>query len=119
MAEINLSIDGDGMRTAWHGIVTAGDNVVSIETNGCTKLDTFTLNCTAGVYDVFVTLDGTNWTTAPLSLSDLGGISTDPVLTGTANRLFGFAGVFQGVRVQQNGGVGLANLVMIGRRTST
>jgi hypothetical protein len=52
---------------------------------------------------VFVSLDGTNYSTAGLSLADLGSTSTDPVIVTAANRTYGFRGVYRLIRVLQNG----------------
>ena len=114
MAQTYDSIGGDGRRTVWHGVDTTSDNAVIVETGDVSHLDTFTMMCSAGAFDVYVTLDGTNWTTASLSLSDLGATSTDPVIVGSANRLFGFAGVFRGVRVLQEI-TNVTDFTMVGR----
>lgn len=74
--------------------------------------DSFMLMSTGGAMDVYVTLDGTNYSTAPLSLADLGGTSTDPVLVTVAGRLFGFRGMFKGIRVLQAGGVAVTAAVL-------
>lgn len=71
--------------------------------------DTFELMSTAGAMDVFVSLDGTNFTTAALSLADLGAITSDPVVVTAANRLYGFRGKFAAIRVRQNGATAVEN----------
>lgn len=95
------------------GAVTAADNAVVTEfTQILTGTDTFVLMSTAGAMDVLVTLDGTNWTTAPLSLTDLGATTQDPVIVTAANRLYGFRGLFKGIRVLQNGATGITGAVL-------
>ena len=58
---------------------------------------------TTGAVDVFISLDGSNYTTAALSLRDHGAVNTSPVLVTATARLYGFASKFRRVRVQQNG----------------
>lgn len=69
--------------------------------------DTFMLLSKTGAADVFVTLNGTDWTTAPISLADLGAVIGDPVIVTAAGRLYGFRGKFKGLRVMQNGAAAL------------
>lgn len=61
------------------------------------------LMSTAGAVDVFVSLDGTNYATAALSLQDMGATSTTPVLVTSANRVYGFVVKARAIRVLQNG----------------
>lgn len=79
------------------------DNDVVIQFDSAEYFDAFMLTSTAGAMDVFVSLDGTNYTTAALSLADLGSVTTDPVLVTVAGRLYGFRGKFRNIRVLQNG----------------
>lgn len=72
----------------------------------------FMLSSTAGAMDVFVSLDGTNYTTAALSLTDLGATTNDPVLVTAANRMYGFRGLYKGVRVLQNGATAVVGAVL-------
>lgn len=59
--------------------------------------------CIAGAADVIVSLDGTNWSN-PISLADLGAITSDPVVVMAAGRIYGIKDVsFQMLRVLQNG----------------
>jgi hypothetical protein len=71
--------------------------------------DTCELMSTAGAMDVVVSLDGTNFTTAALSLADLGAITSDPVVVTAANRLYGFRGKFAAIQVRQNGATAVVN----------
>jgi hypothetical protein len=87
------------------------DVVISLDQNA-EAYDTFLLMSTAGAMDVFVTLDGTNYSTAALSLADLGATSTDPVVVTAANRVYGFRGKYRGIRVLQNGATGVANATL-------
>lgn len=89
------------------------DNDLVIEFSGTIDdFDTYQLSSTAGAMDVFVSLDGTNYTTAPLSLSDLGAVSSDPVLVTAANRMYGFRGKYRAIQVRQNGGTPVTGAVL-------
>lgn len=79
------------------------DNDVLITTGDMTPYRVFTLMSTAGAVDVFASLDGTNYNTAPLSLTDLGATTNDPVLVTAANRMYGFFGAYKYIKVLQNG----------------
>jgi hypothetical protein len=86
------------------GTTGENDNDVLIEfTSNVEAFDVFELMSTAGAMDVFVSLDGTNYTTAALSLADLGATSTDPVIVTAANRMYGFRGKYKKIKVLQNG----------------
>lgn len=90
------------------------DNDVMATVADARQYDAFILMSTVGAVDIQVTLDGTNWSTAPLSLTDMGAVTTDPVLVTAANRVYGFRGVFRGVRVVQNGATGATAALMCG-----
>ena len=89
------------------------DNDVVIQTDVIERHGAYMLMSTTGAMDVFVSLDGTNYTTAALSLIDFGGIVTTPVLVTVANRLYAFRGVFRFIRVLQNGATAVANAAML------
>lgn len=79
------------------------DNDVLFTQEQLTPYDTFMLASTTGAVDVEVSLDGTNFV-GPVSLTDMGATTSDPVLVTAADRLYGFRGVgFHSVRVIQNG----------------
>ncbi|MEN9903129.1 MAG: hypothetical protein RL651_1793 [Pseudomonadota bacterium] len=71
--------------------------------------NTFEIMSTAGAMDVFVSIDGTNFTTSAHSLADLGATTSDPVVVTAANRLYGFKGKFAAIQVRQNGGTAVVN----------
>lgn len=83
------------------------DNDVVIQSEDVSKWDTFQLVSTAGAMDVFVSLDGTNYATAAMSLQDMGATTSDPVVVTAANRLYGFRGKYAKVKVLQNGATGV------------
>ena len=94
-----------GTGTIDNDVVITFDDVVD-------GADTFLLMSTAGAMDVFVSLDGTNYSTAALSLTDMGAITSDPVVVTAANRCYGFRGKFKAIRVLQNGATAVANAVL-------
>lgn len=102
---------GESLRL--EGIAGVNDNDVVIENDSVERYEEFSLMSTGGAMDVFVSLDGTNFCTAPLSLADLGAADTAPVLLTVANRIYRFRGVFKAVRVQQNGVTAVANATLI------
>lgn len=94
------------------GTGTNDNDVVINFTNIPDDVDTFHLMSTAGAMDVFVSLDGTNFATAAHSLSDLGAITSDPVVVTAANRCYGFRGKFAAVKVLQNGVTAVVGAVL-------
>ncbi len=78
------------------------DNEILIIAN-VTDFDACRLFSTVGTVDVFITLDGTNYTTAALSMSDDGATDTNPVIVTLAGRAYSFAARFKRIRVTENG----------------
>jgi hypothetical protein len=92
----------------------ASDNDVIVQTGDISAYDEFLLmHTTAGATDVFVSLDGTNYSTAALSLIDLGATTSDPVLVTVASRIYAFYGTYAAIRVLQNGAGVPANVCLI------
>lgn len=89
------------------------DNEVPIQTGDVSQYDAFMVMSTAGALDVFVSLDGTNYSTAALSLVDFGATDTAPVIVTVANRVYGFRGKYRLIRVLQNGATDTANVTLI------
>lgn len=89
------------------------DNDVVIQTGDVSVYDEFLLQSTGGAMDVSVSLDGTNYSTAPLSLIDLGATVGDPVIVTAANRTYAFYGTYALIRVLQNGATAVANACLI------
>jgi hypothetical protein len=100
----------------WTAGTGVNDNDVVIQTNDTSRYDEFMLQSTAGAMDVFVSLDGTNYSTAALSILDLGATTSDPVVVTAANRTYAFFGTFRKIRVLQNGATGVANGTLLGKR---
>lgn len=92
---------GNAMR--YKSATGTNDNDAVIATDDVSKYDTFMLMSTAGAMDVFPSLDGVNFATSALSLTDLGATSAAPVIVTAANRIYGFRGTFAKIRVDQNG----------------
>lgn len=90
--------------------VSAAD--VVIQTGDATRFDEFMLMSTAGAMQVFASIDGTNYATAPLSLVDLGATSSAPVTVTAAGRIYAFFGIYAKVQVQQSGATAVANASM-------
>lgn len=86
----------------------ANDNDILLTTSDVSKFDAFTLMSSTGAVDVLVSLDGTTFSTAALSLSDHGATTSDPVLVTAALRVYQFRGKFSKIRVLQNGATGAA-----------
>jgi hypothetical protein len=102
MAAGTQTVDFQGNAIRYTNSSTA-DNDVLVQTDDVSAYDTFMLMSTAGTVDVYVTLDGTNYSTAPLSLQDFGATTSDPVTEAVANRVYGFRGQFRKIRVLQKG----------------
>lgn len=115
MAQTN---DDMGNAFRYKSGVGVSDNDVVIQSGDVSAYDEFLLQSTAGAMDVFVSLDGTNYSTAALSITDLGATTSDPVVVTAANRTYGFRGTFALIKVLQNGGTAVANACLICRRAS-
>ncbi len=102
-----------GNVLVWSGGDSDDDNDVVVQTNSIIHYNTFLLMSTTGVLDVTVTLDGTNYSTAPLSLTDLGAATAAPVLVTVANRIYGFKGYFMKLRVLQASGVDTTAVTLV------
>ncbi len=107
------TVEGYGNVEIWSGGISTADNDVVCQTGSVIHYNTFLLMSTAGAMDITVTLDGTNYSTAPLSLTDMGAAASAPVIVSVANRVYGFKGYFLAVRVLENGGTDLADVVLV------
>jgi len=99
------------------GIAGVNDNDVVMEFDDAERYDTYYFMSTAGVMEVDVSLDGTNFATL-IALTDEE--STTPatkVLITVAGILYSFGGNYRAVRVRQASATAVANASMIcGRR---
>lgn len=106
-----MAQENHGRATRFYGTGT-NDNDILVTSDDVTQYSAFMLMSTAGAVDVQVSLDGTNFSTAPLSLQDFGATTTDPVLVTAAGRVYGFAGKFRKFRILQNGATAASASVM-------
>ena len=104
-----------GDRQLHTGIAGVNDNDVVIETEDVSLFDTFQVKIGAGAADVYVSLDGTNFE-GPLSLADLGAITSDPVIVMAADRMYGFRGAYRKIRVVQNGATAVTDSLLFCKR---
>lgn len=101
-AALPTKITIDAYAKLYEGSSSDDDEIV-IETDDMAPYATCLLQSTAGAMDVIVSLDGTDFSTAPYALTDLGAADQLPVLVTVAGRTYGLRGVFKKVRVLQNG----------------
>jgi hypothetical protein len=98
---------------------TADDDVL-ITTPDLSRFDTFHIHATAGSVDVFGSLDGTNFTTSALSLTDQSATTSDPVVVAAAGKMYGLVGCYAKLRVMQNGATNPTSVtLMCGKRGSS
>ncbi len=90
------------LATRYYGSASA-DNALLFTTGELLRFDGCMLMSTDGAVDVEGTLDGTNWTTAPISMQDLGATTVDPVIVTAADRMYFVPGKYRFLRVRQNG----------------
>lgn len=97
------------------GVGANNDDVVFEIASNAELFDTWQLGSTAGVMDVFVSGDGTNYQSAAVALIDLGSVtpSTAVVVT-TAGGNYGIKGRWKKIRLLQNGATAVANAYLIG-----
>lgn len=96
------SVDTTGTAIIYSNDCT-DDNEVLIQTADMLRYDSCLVMSTTGAVDIFVSIDGTNYSTAALSLQDYGATTTNPVLVTVADRVYGFVSKFRFIRVLQNG----------------
>ncbi len=82
------------------------------ETSDVSQFDTFELFSTGGAMDVFVTLDGTNYSSVGLGMTNQTAVDPTPVLVTTAGQVFGFRGKFRNMKILQNGATAVANATL-------
>ncbi len=104
----------------WSGGASDDNNEVFIQTADVTQYNTFLILSTAGAMDVTVNFGVDTqatpvdiYSTAPLSLTDLGATTSAPVIVSVAGRVYGFKGYFRKIRILQNGATGVENGALI------
>lgn len=96
------TVDVNGNYTRYTGAgVNANDALFTTGDTG--RYNSFQLMSTTGAVQVLVSLDGTTFATAPLSLVDQGATTSTPVLLTVAARAYQFLGKFAAIKVTQNG----------------
>jgi len=106
-ATANAAVEDLGTHVRYYG-TGANDNDVLFTTGDISRYDACTIMSTTGAVDVFVSLDGTNYATAALSLQDMGSTATTPVVVTSALRVYGFVVKARNIKVLQNGATGAA-----------
>lgn len=85
----------------YSGSCTADNEILIIAS--VAEYDACRIISSTGAVDIAVSLDGSNYTTAPLSLNDEGATDTSPVIVTVALRSYSFAARFARVKIQENG----------------
>ncbi|MGH8266630.1 MAG: hypothetical protein ACRETH_09025 [Steroidobacteraceae bacterium] len=112
MATLATLLDA-GYTVRYGGGIGVNTGDIVVQTTDASRFDEYMLMSTAGAMAVFVTIDGTNYTTAPLSLIDLGATSTAPVLLTVALRMYAFFGNYKFVQVQQTGATAVTGATLM------
>jgi hypothetical protein len=90
----------------------ANTTEVLVTTGDVSQYNAFTVMSTTGSVLVYVSLDGTNYSTAALSLQDFGATTSDPVTSTTALRVYQFTGKFRRIKVVQTGATAAAATIL-------
>ncbi len=96
---------------------STSDNEVLLDIEG-TGYNEYIFGAGTGVVDVQVSVDGTNFLTAPASLVDLGattGAFVDGVTATVANRAYKLCGAFARVRFMQSGATAVTGFGVVAR----
>jgi len=117
MALVLATADQQGNDLRFVGGTGVNANDVVVQTADVARYDTFLLMTTAGASQVLASLDGTNYATAPLSLTDMGAITSDPVIVTAANRIYRVRGTFSKIRVTQNGATAITGATLMCSKT--
>lgn len=117
MATLATVTQSGSVFSLYTGGVGVNDNDVVVQTDDVSAHNTFMLMSTAGAVDVFPSLDGTNYATAGLSMTDLGATTTDPVIVTAANRIYGFKGTFRKIKIMQNGATAATAVALMCSKT--
>ena len=102
--EVWSAVTNSGTHVQFSGSCSE-DNEVLIETGDVSRYTECSIMSTTGAVDVLVSIDGTTYGTAHVSLIDLGATDTAPVLVTAALRYYAFplVGGVRRVRVIENG----------------
>jgi hypothetical protein len=109
-----LQSSGSDNPRVYSGGLGASDNDIVVQTGDVSAYREFLIHTTAGAADVVVSLDGTNYNSAALSLTDLGSASfATAVVVTAANRVYKFSGCFKLVRILQAGATPPADVTLL------
>jgi hypothetical protein len=113
------TVESSGNMLRFTGGVGVNANDVVVQTGDISRYDTFMIMTTAGAAQILASLDGTNYGTAPLSLTDMGATTSDPVIVTAANRIYRVRGKFSKLKVTQNGATAVTAATLICSKDST
>jgi hypothetical protein len=102
-AQVVTDVTSTRIRYTGSGV---NDNDLLFTASGTDPYTVCMLQSTDGAVDVEARLGDDvagNWTTAPISLQDMGSTSTSPVLVTVADRMYAIVGKYDGIRVRQAG----------------
>lgn len=91
------------------GVTGVNDNDVLIETADVSRYATFGLASTAGVMDVYVSIDGTNFLAGAISIWDMTGDGSVAVVETVAGALCQLRAKVMKIRVLQKGATAVEN----------
>ena len=95
------------------GVAGVNDDDIVIELDNVDRFNDFVFGSTAGLMDVAVSLDGTNYLNL-IAFQDLMSVAPDTwVIITAVNRLYRFEGSFKSIRISQNAAGAVANAVLI------
>jgi hypothetical protein len=107
MAQVG-TLDSVSNTSLYTNVATTSSGAVAIQTLDVTRYDTFQLMSLGGAVQVQTTLDGSNFSTAPLAMTDLGSTASTPVILTSSGRMYGFRGKYRGVQITQQSSVTLS-----------
>lgn len=116
----SVTSSGSGAPTQfmlYSGGIGVNANDVLVQTEDVSNFNTFMIMTTAGAVQALPSLDGTNYATAPVSLTDMGATTSDPVIVTAANRIYRFRGTFRKIKITQNGATAATGVALMCSKT--
>lgn len=92
-----------GNSTLYSGGIGVNDGDVVIAPGDISRFDEFTLFSLTGSMQVFVSVDGVNFSTAAVALIDIQSLTDTPVAATVAGSAYGIEGPYSLIKVQQTG----------------
>lgn len=90
----------------------AGDNATVFEFDDARSYDTFLLTSSAGVMDVYGSLDGANYAASAINMTDCCATDSTPVIETAAGRIYGIRGPYRKIKVLQKGATAVVGAVL-------